>query len=141
MSADFGIKPVGSPVAAPFVSPGSEAASRAVPTQLPAPKSVGAIDRAARGRLDTPGERSLTPQQNGTPLPQPEPPLPGDHLSHQVIVDQDAAAIVYQVVDNRTSTVVEQFPDDAMLRRRAYFHAIDLGKDAPTPVQPTDRKA
>jgi hypothetical protein len=37
--------------------------------------------------------------------------------------------------------VVEQFPDEAVLRRRAYFHALDLTKDAPTRVLATDRRA
>ena len=54
-----------------------------------------------------------------------------DPLSHQVIIDRDAASIVYQVVDNRTSQVVKQFPEEAVLRRRAYFHTLDLTKDAP----------
>jgi len=55
--------------------------------------------------------------------------------------DRDAAAIVYQVVDNRTSLVVRQFPEEAVLRRRAYFHALDLSKEAPTRLRATDRTA
>ena len=61
--------------------------------------------------------------------------------SNQVIIDREAAAIVYQVVDNRTSQVVKQFPEEAVLRRRAYFHALDLTKDAPTRLRVTDRRA
>jgi len=34
-------------------------------------------------------------------------------ISHQVILDQAAASIVYQVVDTKTDTVVTQFPDEA----------------------------
>ena len=51
-------------------------------------------------------------------------------MSHQVVIDRAAASIVYQVVDERTSLVVNQFPDEAVLRRRAYFHTLDLTKGA-----------
>jgi len=37
--------------------------------------------------------------------------------------------------------VVQQFPDEAVLRRRAYFHALDLEKDTPTRAPATDLKA
>jgi hypothetical protein len=36
---------------------------------------------------------------------------------------------------------VQQFPDEAVLRRRAYFHTLDLTKDEPTRMLATDRKA
>ncbi len=62
-------------------------------------------------------------------------------MSNQVVIDRDTRAVVYQVVDTRTSQVVKQFPEEAVLRRRAYFHALDLTKDAPTRLSATDRKA
>ena len=62
-------------------------------------------------------------------------------VSNQVVIDRDANSIVYQVVDNRTSQVVKQFPEEAVLRRRAYFHALDLTKEAPTRLRATDRRA
>jgi hypothetical protein len=37
--------------------------------------------------------------------------------------------------------VVKQFPEEAVLRRRAYFHTLDLTKDAPTRLRATDRSA
>jgi uncharacterized FlaG/YvyC family protein len=58
-----------------------------------------------------------------------------------VVIDREAASIVYQVVDNRTSQVVMQFPEEAVLRRRAYFRSLELTKDAPTRLRATDRKA
>jgi hypothetical protein len=121
VSTDFSIKPVGAPVAAPIVQPVSEAAHNAVATELPAPQSVTAADASARARNDS---------ETANPS-----------VSRQVIVDQAAASIVYQVVDNRTNTVVQQFPDEAVLRRRAYFHTLDLTKSAPTRLVVTDRKA
>jgi hypothetical protein len=140
MSSDFSIKPIGSPVAASFVAPVSEAASKAVPTELPVRQSVAAIDKSTEARIDAPnGDRSLPP----TGTARDRAPLPAELLSHQVIVDRDAAAIVYRVLDSRTSTVVQQFPDEAMLRRRAYFHALDRNRDVPAPVPAlaTDRSA
>ena len=62
-------------------------------------------------------------------------------VSRQIVVDRAAASIVYQVVDLKTSQVVEQFPDEAILRRRAYFHTLDLTKGEPTRLLATDRKA
>jgi hypothetical protein len=37
--------------------------------------------------------------------------------------------------------VVRQFPEEAILRRRAYFHSLDMSKGAPTRMLATDRKA
>ena len=64
-----------------------------------------------------------------------------DYVSHQAFFDQAAASIVYQVVNSNNNEVVEQYPDDATLRRRAYFHAIDLAKDQPARPLATDLKA
>ena len=121
MSTDFSIKPVGAPVATPIVHPVSEAVHNAVTTELPATQSVTAADASARARSESDAVNVS--------------------ISHQVILDRAAASIVYQVVDNRTSEVVQQFPDEAVLRRRAYFHTLDLTKGAPTRLVVTDRKA
>ncbi|CCD99908.1 conserved hypothetical protein [Bradyrhizobium sp. STM 3809] len=66
-------------------------------------------------------------------------------VSHQAYYDRAAAALVFQVVNRRTDQVVAQYPDEAVLRRRAYFNTLDLQKDlqkeeAPR-VMPTDRIA
>ena len=102
-------------------SPSSEAAQNAVATELPASQSVTAADASARVQQSIRRRRRAHPCRN------------------QVVIDRDAASIVYQVVDNRTSQVVKQFPEEAVLRRRAYFHALDLTKDAPTRLRATDR--
>ena len=125
MSTDFNIKPVGAPVAAPIVQPISEAAHNAVATELPASQSVTATDAGARASDSNAVQVSIS----------------NASVSNQVIIDRDAAAIVYQVVDNRTSQVVRQFPEEAVLRRRAYFHTLDLTRDAPTRLRATDRRA
>ncbi|CAL78749.1 conserved hypothetical protein [Bradyrhizobium sp. ORS 278] len=66
-------------------------------------------------------------------------------VSHQAYYDRAAAALVFQVVNRKTDQVVTQYPDEAVLRRRAYFNTLDLQKDLQkedTPrVVPTDRIA
>ena len=121
MSTDFSIRPVGAPVATPIVQHASEAAHKAVATELPAPQSVTAADVSTRARAESDAVNVSR--------------------SRQVVFDRAAASIVYQVVDVRTSAVVQQFPDEAVLRRRAYFHTLDLAKGAPLRALATDRKA
>jgi hypothetical protein len=118
MSTDFSIKPVGAPVATPIVQTAGDAASNAVATELPPSQSVTVPD----GSAGTSNNSS-------------------DYISHQAFFDSAAASIVYQVVDEQTDQVVNQFPDEAVLRRRAYFHTLDLTKDEPTRPLATDRTA
>ena len=126
MSTDFNVKPAGAPVAAPIVRPVSEAAQKAVSTELPARQSVVAPDAGVAARADSDAVHISLSQAS---------------VSNHVMIDRDAATIVYQVVDNRTSQVVNQFPEEAVLRRRAYFHALDLTRDAPQRLLATDRRA
>ena len=128
MSTDFNIKPVGAPVAAPVVQHVSEAAQHAVATILPASRSVAAVDSSARASTDSAAVRVSISSASAS-------------VSNQVVIDRDARAVVYQVIDTKTSQVVNQFPEEAVLRRRAYFHALDLSKDAPTRLLATDRQA
>ena len=121
MSTDFSIKPVGASVATLIVPPVSIAANDAVATQLPPSQSVTVPDASVGLRNDSQGS--------------------SDFVSRQAFFDSAAASVVFQVVDGRTDQVVQQFPDEAVLRRRAYFHTLDLTKDAPTRLLATDRKA
>jgi hypothetical protein len=121
MSTDFSIKPVGTPVATPIVHPASDAAQNAVQTDLPAGQSVTAADASVRVTID--------------------PGLLQASVTNQVIIDREAASVVYQEVDSHTNQVVKQFPEEAVLRRRAYFHALDLSKEAPPRRVATDRRA
>ena len=121
MSTDFSIRPVGAPVAIPNMQHASEAAHNAVTTELPATQSVTAADAIARAR-------------NGSDAVSAS-------VSRQVVLDRAAAAIVYQVVDSRTNLVVDQFPDQGFLRRRAYVRALDLARSEPPRLLATDRKA
>jgi len=123
MSTDFSIRPIGVPAPSPLVvTPASQATNEAVATQLPASQSVTAVDPGAAVRNDT--AQSVS-----------------DYVSHQTYYDRAASSIVFQVVDSKTDQVVEQYPDEAVLRRRAYFQALDASKAAQARVLPTDRVA
>src|SRR3978361_1263792 len=115
MSTDFNINPVGAPVAAPIAQPVSDAAQNAVATVLPASQSVAAVDASSRtGHASDAGQVSISNAAASNAA--------AASTSNQVVIDRDAGAVVYQVVDNRTSQVVEQFPAQAVRRRSASLH-------------------
>jgi hypothetical protein len=109
MGSDFNIKPVGAPVATPIIQPAPQAAREAVPTELPANQTVSAANASITANL-TPGY------------------IPLDDVSHDVIIDRDAATVVYQEVDTATNQVVSQYPDASRVRARAYLRAQDAAK-------------
>ncbi len=123
MSSDFSIRPVGAPAVTPVVQAPSPAVSAAVATVLPGSQSVTVPDPSASARNDA--------QQQAA----------SEFVSHQAFFDREAASLVFQVVNGKTDAVVEQFPDEAVLRRRAYFRSLDLAKDSAPRVIPTDRTA
>ena len=119
MSTDFSIRPVAAPVPASFQPAVSNAAIGGVPTQLPASQTVTAPDAS-------------TTSSNNLPS--------SSDLSRQAFFDTAAASVVFQSVDALTGQVVQQFPDDATLRRRTYFHSLDA-KDSATRPLATDLRA
>jgi hypothetical protein len=119
MSVDFSIRPVGAPVPTSLLPAASSAAIGGVPTQLPASQVVTAPDAS-------------TTSSNNLPS--------SSDLSRQAFFDTAAASIVFQSIDALTGEVVQQFPDDATLRRRTYFHSLDV-KDSETRPLATDLRA
>jgi hypothetical protein len=113
MSTDFSIRPVGIPAPVQIVTTSNSAANDAVQTDLPVSQTVAASDTTAPARNDL--------QSN-------------ENISRQVVFDQAAASMVFQVVNEKTDAVVTQFPDEAILRRRAYFHALDLKSEPSRPL-------
>jgi hypothetical protein len=107
MSMDFSIRPVGAPVAATVVRPQPDAATDAVRTELPAPKTP------------TPPDVSVAVNAN---------PQPSDGRSRDIVIDRAAGEIVYRLLDSRTSQVVSQFPDEVRLRARAYLRSLEAAK-------------
>ena len=122
MSSDFSIRPVGVPAATIVVQAPSPAVSSAVATDLPTSQSVSVVEPS-------------TPARNDVQT------ISDEATSHQAFYDRAAAAMVFQVVDSKNDQVVDQYPDEAVLRRRAYFHTLDLSKSAPPRALPTDRTA
>lgn len=120
MSTDFSIRPVGIPAPAPIVTTSNPTANEAVQTELPSNKSVTAPGTGVSLRNDLPRDQDV---------------------SRQVVFDRAAASFVFQVVNEKTDEVVMQFPDEAMLRRRAYFHALDLSNADSAYPHSTDRSA
>ena len=113
MSTDFSIRPVGAPAETPVVQPVSQAAkARSRPSCRPARAS----------RRPTPAWRRATIQARAMSyrirLHRPGRGL--DRLSGRRWQTDGGAAI----------------PDEAVLRRRAYFHALDLTKSEPTRFSP-----
>jgi hypothetical protein len=124
MSTDFSIRPVGIPAPVQIVTTSNAAANEAVQTDLPASQTVAAGDASAAARNSA---QNSDLQSN-------------ENISRQVVFDQAAASFVFQVVNDKTDSVVNQFPDEAMLRRRAYFHALDLKSEPSRPLN-TDLSA
>jgi hypothetical protein len=122
MSTDFSIRPVGTPVSPSFPPAVSTAALGGVPTQLPVDQTVTAPDAS-------------TPSRNDLPSSSPS------DLSRQAFFDTAAASVVFQSIDALTGEVVQQFPDDATLRRRAYFHSLDQAQNSLTRPLATDLRA
>lgn len=119
MSTDFSIRPVGIPAPVQIATTSNAAANDAVQTDLPVSQTVAASNTVAAASNDL--------QSNA-------------NISRQVVFDQASASMVFQVVNDRTDAVVNQFPDEAMLRRRAYFHALDLKSEPSRPLN-TDLSA
>jgi hypothetical protein len=115
MSTDFSIKPVGAPVVTPVVRPQPDAVKAAISTELPSPKAV-------------------TPE-DGPTLVRNDPQSGNSDQSYQVVIDRAAATIVYRVIDSNTRVVLQQYPDEARLRSRAYQRALDAAKLTHTSVK------
>ena len=115
--------------------PGRTGVEEPTAHQVPKPGSDAGI--FVEGKLNVPGapdETSTTPskvsqhnaQLDAIPLMARGPQL--TDAQRKLIVDFAAASVVYRVVDDRTSRVVTQFPDDSTLRRRAYYRTLDTLK-------------
>jgi hypothetical protein len=112
MGADFNIKPVGAPVAAPIIRPAPEAVREAVPTQLPSDKTVPATGPLLQSNISPANYQQVE----------------SDRISKGVIIDRDAAEVVYVSVDKKTNQIINQYPEESRLRTRAYLRAMDTAK-------------
>jgi Glu-tRNA(Gln) amidotransferase subunit E-like FAD-binding protein len=112
MGYDFNIKPVGAPVVTAFIRPEPEASRTAVATDLPPDKSVTAL-------ADSSASTKAASYQSK---------LASDQVARTVIVDREAAQVVFLTIDKTTNLVVNQYPEESKLRARAYLRALDNAK-------------
>jgi hypothetical protein len=111
MRTDYSMRPAGALATVAIPIPDRATAESAVRTELP-------------------------PRQTVTPTAAVDakqaPALAARAVTQQVVIDSAAAAIVYQDVDQRTSQVVKQYPEQATLRRRAYLRELEARQAAET---------
>lgn len=112
MSTDYMIKPVGAPVAVAITRPAPEAVREAVPTQLPPEKTVTAAPGVSHVNVSPANYQQVD----------------SDRISKGVIIDRDAAEIVFVSVDRKTNQIINQYPEETRLRTRAYLRAMDTAK-------------
>jgi hypothetical protein len=112
MGTDFNIKPVGASVATPVIRPAPEAVREAVPTELPSDKTVTAAAPLLHANISAANYQQVD----------------SDRISKGVIIDRDAAEIVYVSVDKKTNQIINQYPEETRLRTRAYLRAMDTAK-------------
>jgi hypothetical protein len=112
MGADFNIRPVGAPVATPVIRPAPDAVREAVPTQLSAGQAVPATGPLLHANISPANYQQVE----------------SDRISKGVIIDRDAAEVVYVSVDKKTNQIINQYPEESRLRTRAYLRAMDTAK-------------
>jgi flagellar protein FlaG len=82
---------------------------------------------------DLPAEQAVTPVSDPTPTRNDTPqPTGSDYDVRSVTIDPQTREVIYRVIDSRTKQVINQVPDQTLLRNRAYLQAIANGK---TPVE------
>jgi hypothetical protein len=92
------------------VRPLPPAASGTAAADLPVTAVVPALDGSAAPTTD---------RDKASPTP-----VSGE-LGRRVVIDPDTQEVVFQSVDDLTQDVVRQYPDQAMLRRKAYLEKLD----------------
>jgi hypothetical protein len=106
MDIGFAVKPTGSFAPSGAERPDPVPARQAVPTELAPSQSVTAS-------ADTAAARNELPRR-----------LPGDPVTHDVIIDPATREVIYRAVDARSGTVVSQIPDQLQLQLAAYTQAV-----------------
>jgi hypothetical protein len=104
MDAGLAINPVVSVVSTRAATP--VAVAPAVPTELAEAKVVGPVINPAPARNE--------PRQSQASI---------DTTTRDAIIDPQTNEVVYRVLDTRTRQVLQQVPDQAMLRMQAYASA------------------
>jgi hypothetical protein len=111
MDAGLSIKPVAGVAVTDYTRPAVAAGAGSVVTDLPDNKTVSPV-------TDT------TPGRNNTAQPETSS---ADYITRSVTIDPQSREVIYRVIDSRTRQVIQQVPDETLLRNRAYSKAIANG--------------
>jgi hypothetical protein len=111
---------------------------------------------ASHGPLPAPPrETSAAPTVTSPPPPAASPPptvqrhaaqaavtspTTDSRTSRKTTVDASTGDLVYQVIDNHTGQKLDQSPEEAMLRIRAYVRQMDASKQTDATVPKTNAK-
>ncbi len=90
---------------------------------------------AGTGSTDLPPEQTVAPTVDPTPTrnnPVPAGSSNADYDTRSITIDPQSREVIYRIIDSRTNQVIQQVPDETMLRNRAYSQAIANGS---TPFQ------
>lgn len=115
MDAGLTISPVSGVSAVAYVRPVASADQGAPATDLP---DANSVTPAADASSTSNGSNNGSPADGST--------------TSYFTIDPQIGQVIYQVVDTRTQQVIQQVPDQALLRSRAYSDAIQNGS---TPLE------
>jgi hypothetical protein len=116
---EIGKRTAGAAYAAPPARPADMAAKVSAPVEMPEDKVVTAAAPAA----DSPAPGARLPGDAGSPAQRERAARPPERIE-RVYRDEAADEWVFSKVDAETGAVLNQFPDDAKLRQRAYTETI-----------------
>jgi hypothetical protein len=111
MDAGLTIKPVAGVAVTDYTRPTAAVVAGSIVTDLPDNKTVS----PAAG---------TTPARNDTAQPETSN---ADYITHNVTIDPQSREVIYRVIDSRTRQVIQQVPDETLLRNQAYSKAIATG--------------
>ncbi len=76
---------------------------------------------------DLPNAAVVTPAATTNAVPTDVSQSDAASLTQRYTIDPQTREVIYRVVDTRTQQVIQQVPDQALLRSRAYSNAIQNG--------------
>jgi flagellar protein FlaG len=113
MDAGLTSRPVTGVAVTDYARPAAAATAGTTPTDLPTEQAV------------TPAP-DTTQTRNDTPQPASAGALT-EYDIRSVTIDPQTREVIYRVIDSRTNQVINQVPDQTLLRNRAYSLAIANG--------------
>jgi hypothetical protein len=118
MDAGLTSRPLASVAVTDYVRPAAAATAGTTTTDLAPEQAVTPAQDTGQTRNDTP-----QPASTGSSA---------EYDIRSVTIDPQTREVIYRVIDQRTNQVIDQVPDQTLLRNRAYSLAIANGA---TPVE------